>query len=210
MKEGEIQPRSIWACKAEDGRFPRGSVEVDRVEGGRVHFFPNGGGFVGSLSLIRFLRQFRPPTKEEQEGSVHPAYFCFDDGPTIVAFTSGHLWNGWGCPLVTRDVLERYIAEDESGCADCFSIDDDGNCVCTAYSQDYDDVEPDVVSADELIYDGRLYRAYALGMGLCWNQLDFDVVESAKWDLGCWLDGIKNAIAPEGVKQPKIPMILRA
>lgn len=150
-----------WLAK--NGRYPDDSVNVD---GATVAFHDQGGGFQKSMPLAEFLQHFRPVHKDEMDPRYRLAFFAFDDGPTIYAWTTGHRWNGWGCPIIERSVLERFLKHDGEDCLFRF----DGNKL---YFNEADDPEQEPEEAFTIQHGGRTYEVFSTdNFGLCWNQYD--------------------------------------
>lgn len=168
------------------GRHPDNSVQIHQVT---VSYHPLGGGPVRSLPVETFLQEFSIAPPPEQSIPLRMAFFCFDQGPTIYAWTNGHRWNGWGCPLIERSVLERFIQhEDLTG---VFALKGDK----LHYIEDLEEPEPE--SPITIEHEGRQYQVYSTAnFGLCWNQLYPDEVDPEDGQL---VHECLNAISPPGI-----------
>lgn len=180
-----------WVRK--NGRYPDNAIKIAAVT---VSFFPEGGGFHSTLPIEKFLAEFRPVHKDDQDPKFRLAFFAFDEGPTIYAWTTGARWNGWGCPLIERSVLEHFIKEE--GADNFFRLDGDK----LYYDEkDYPEQEPELPFT--IHHGGREYTVFSTGnFGLTWNQYDPEDIDPDNEEL---VHDCLNAISPPGIT-PSIPI----
>lgn len=196
-----LEPYSRWLPKRPDARYPRHAVTLLSATADKVEFAPLGGGMGHSGPRSQFLDEFVPVT-EAMVSSVKPelAFFCFDNGPVALGFSYGNRWNGWGEPHIEESVMRRFVAKlKEDECEDeytMFTFTDDGQLRYNYYDAEDDEDDYEIVEPDLIDYDGKIYRTYAVGLGLCWVQYDLpDLVHVADEER----DELLEAFAPEGI-----------
>jgi hypothetical protein len=87
------------------GTYPADAI-IQSVDGS---CYPMGGGFVFRLKAGH---SYRPVTQEEMNARHYrPALFSIDGGTVYAGFTTGRRWNGWECPVFTREVAERIFQD---------------------------------------------------------------------------------------------------
>jgi hypothetical protein len=179
--------QDYWIPKTPGARHPDDSVAIHSAT---VSVALQGGGFIREIPLDYFLANFRRVEDYEKKPDYRLAFFSFDEGPTILGWTAGNRWNGWGCPLLERSCIERYIA-----LLPWEQVTFDGDNL-VYYDENCDpDEQAEAIRPQVIHAEGRDFQVYAFGgFGLCWNQTD---PENAGDDLEC-----TEAILPPGITNP--------
>jgi len=181
------QRLSRWMPNDPKVGYPKDVVEVvgtDRDKEThelRVKFVYEGYCPVYSAGIDKFKDRFRPLTQTELDSKILPelAYFGFEDGPLILAFTYGDRWNGWGLPVVDKESFRKWL--EVTG--DMFGVSGDDysyfkfegdNLILHIPAHESDTGQPidQVMEPAELIYRDKTYQVYAVGNGWCWDQYD--------------------------------------
>ena len=176
-----------WLPNAPGARYPDDAVVIHAVN---VSVSPQGGGFIRDWPLASFLANFHRVEDEEKKPVYRLAFFSFDDGPAILGWTAGDRRNGWGCPLLERSCIERYIER-----LPWEQVTFDGDNL-VYYDENCDPEEQAEAIKPTIIHaEGRDFQVYAFGgFGLCWNQTE---PENAADDQEC-----VDAITPPGITNP--------
>lgn len=180
------------------GRYPEDSVNVSSSDIGEgvLSVSRQGGGFVKTMSWGKFLEAYRPATQDEMERpQYHLSFFCFDEGPTMLAFTAGYRWNGWGCPAAPRELIERWIEAEKKELGESY-FRFNGDTLEYMHHDDeevYGTAEPTKIN-----YMGREIEVYGISLGLCWNEYTVeDIVDTVdQYDSLSW---VWDSVQPEGV-----------
>lgn len=96
-----------------------------------------------------------------------PARFVIDglDGP-YAGFTDGSLWNGWACPVFTREVADQ-IAEDFNRQGEWAGFPTSGSARFDADADAYEVAEegndPELFLASTIEVGGRSVKVYEFG-----------------------------------------------
>jgi hypothetical protein len=177
----------LWLSNATGARHPDDSMFVHGVT---VSVSPQGGGFIRKIPLADFLANFSRVENPDKQSDYRLAFFYFDEGPAILGWTSGNRWNGWGCPLLERSCIERYI-EQLPWEQICFKGDE-----LVYHDENYDaEEQAEAIKPQVIRHDGKDFQVYAFGgLGFCWNQRE---LEDATGHQDCL-----NAITPPEITNP--------
>lgn len=142
-----------------------GGYRAQLVHDQVVKFHNVGGGFQKSISLERFLAEFK---EETEPPKMRAATFQIESGEQYPGFHKGDLWNGWAMPLFTHEVVVK-MAEDtnmEGYSLEYVPATDEWLYV----NQDYADEGPDTYPAEVITVDGVEHKVFAVGAGFwCWD-----------------------------------------
>jgi len=122
--------------------------------------YPLGGGFTFRLTEGH---PYRPVTQEELNARHYrPALFSIDGGTVYAGFTSGRRWNGWECPVFTKEVAEQIFKDaglkfDYLSEIDTFRMLDEWG----------DEEDPYQYAAG---FDHAGVRVYSIMDGWCWDE----------------------------------------
>lgn len=176
-----------WLPNEPGARYPDDSVVIHAAS---VSFSRQGGGFIREMPLASFLANFNRVEDNEKTPVYRLAFFSFDDGPTILGWTVGERWNGWGCPLLERSCIERYSER-----IPWEQVTFDGDKL-VYYDENCDpDEQAEAIKPQIIHHEGVDFQVYDFGgFGLCWNQVDPD---DAVGDQECI-----DAIVPPGITNP--------
>jgi hypothetical protein len=181
--------KTEWLPRVDGAKYPRDGVTVVSFvyEDGLLEFAPLGGGFVRRAPWEQFSTDFRSVTDEDwvASRSHELAVFSLDWGPSIVGFTQGHRWNGWGCPILEKESLTRWIEA---------TLTPDPDAAGALYWEGgklyhYDEYSGQPrweVEPSTLTWEGRELTVYDVSLGWCWNEQD--------------QKSTQNTIIPEGIK----------
>jgi hypothetical protein len=155
-----IAEHSTWVRKGKS--YPAGAVRVIKVEGDRISFSPEGGGFVYGVPAERFLADFEPRAPEAPPPPWRAATFVIEgiDGQWP-GWTQGFRWNGWAAPS-----FERSTIHDICSVADITWTEHDGDI--TLYPEDADPMELWPAFAE---VEGVPRKLYSFD-GWCWMEAD--------------------------------------
>lgn len=198
----------LWVSKTRESDDVRGAVSISSIteEDGNftIHYFPEGGGFQFIASWEEFQERYQRYLEGQQPYEVvkkepHLAYFCFDDGPSILGFTWGGLWNGWGMPSLEVNSLKEWM----KAMPDWFQEQDEntlkwvgGKLFMLGDSEDDPDryeIEPVAIT-----YQGQDYLVYGLGGSWCWNQMYVEELSDCHSDM---FEGCETAKVPKELKK---------
>jgi hypothetical protein len=90
------------------------AVRIDRIEDGKVHFFPYHGGSVRSGTVEDFLDRFETISSErisELASTLTGGDFGLDEGKDYPGYASSQLWNGFFQPSFERETIEGMMAD---------------------------------------------------------------------------------------------------
>lgn len=156
-------------------------------EDGLLEFAPLGGGFVRRAPWEQFSTDFRPVTDEDLASRSHElAVFSLDWGPSIVGFTQGHRWNGWGCPILEKESLTRWIEATLTPEPDAAGALYWEGGKLYHYDEHSGNKPRWEVEPSTLTWEGRELTVYDVSLGWCWNEQD--------------LQSTQNTIISEGIK----------
>lgn len=105
--------------------------------------------------------------------------FSFDDETTVyVGYTEPRRWNGWGCPLLSKEQVERLLSGMETGYI--WAYRDRGyDVINLSYPDEVCRLEGELVRD----LDGMLYLVYDMReMGLCFNVGDCREINAGDWE----------------------------
>lgn len=178
-----------WLPNAPGARYPDDSVIIHAAS---VSFSRQGGGFIREMPLASFLANFRRVEDNDKTPVYRLAFFSFDEGPTILGWTAGGRWNGWGCPLLERSCIEHYIAR-----LPWEQVSFDGDNL-VYYDENCDPGEQaEVIKPQSIHVAGRDFQVYDFGgLGLCWNQTELG--EAVDYE------ECSDAILPPGITNPAV------
>lgn len=149
------------------GQYPRDAVRVERVEDGKVHFSPLGGGFMYSQSEADFARSFRVHDPKAERLQYRQAQIGGDHvyGAPYLAYVDGRLWNGWAMPMFPRESAERMMRE-----LDGIRYDGDQDAFIVDFGGDF---EPEVYTPEQIVVDGEPIIVFSIGSGSwCWEVVE--------------------------------------
>jgi hypothetical protein len=185
--------KTEWLPRGEGAKYPRDGVTVVSCEDGLLAFAPMGGGFVRRAPWEQFSTDFRSVTDEDQivSRSHELAVFSLDWGPSIVGFTQGRRWNGWGCPILEKESLASWIKA---------TLTSDSGATATLYWEDgklyhcdeYCDAPRWEIEPSTLMWEGRELTVYDVSIGWCWDEQDLQRIHARQ--------GMQDTIIPEGIK----------
>ena len=97
------------------------------------------------------------------EQTFYASLFCIDSSEEEVfpGFTSGETWNGWACPLFTREVAEKVLADSEK-VGYKVVYDEERRAFVVRYEDD-NITAPEVFQAQEIEVGGNLVTVYGVG-----------------------------------------------
>lgn len=129
-----------------------------------VQLAPQGGGFVGSLPLDVFDRDYVPAKLP----SVLTPFRLTGEWleKSFPAYTNGARWNGWVMPWVSKDVVDQLI--NETGETD---LRFDGE---TLVFLDQNEQEEVMIAPQRCVTTDGERDLYDLSLGWCWNEAEPD------------------------------------
>lgn len=155
----------------------RGTVKaVDDV--GTLHCaFDNG----RSLGVIPGEDSFRKLTDEEiaevngESINMKKALLCIDKDVTFVGYIKGERWNGYECPLFTKDEAERICQEFSDGKTIDLSYDEERDRYIAEYIEEG---ITDEFEGKDFEINGEIKHLYPIGSGeWTWSKVDDPVEE---------------------------------
>ena len=87
------------------GKYPADAV-VQSPDGS---CYPMGGGFGFRLKDASLYRLVTP--EDIRAVCLTPSLFSIDGGTAYAGVSNGRRWNGWECPLFTKEVAERIFQD---------------------------------------------------------------------------------------------------
>lgn len=131
-----------------------------------VALAPYHGGMAVRVPLDAFQAEF----KEVDISTLYQlrkGRFSVEGGDSFDGYTTGRVWNGWACPMVTRDVAESVLAK----CCDddtlTFSQDLDTLCVVDSNYPD----EPYEIKPITIEFEGQSLKLWDLSeLGWCFYE----------------------------------------
>lgn len=140
------------------GSYPTDAI----IESSDGICFPLGGGFGFRLKDRSF---FREVTQEELAARHYrPAQYSIDGGQAYSGHSTGRRWNGWECPLFTREVAEQILSD--AGLKFDYLAESDQFRVLNEYAHPEEDP---CEYAQGIEHAG--VRLYPIMDGWCWDEV---------------------------------------
>lgn len=132
--------------------------------GEKVLYFPQGGGFRHEMRTDKFRAAFEPaPAPTLQRGTVTADFL--PEGVTLLCWSDGRNWNGWGMPYFDRVTVDRLRAA-----TDLSPLEWNGETVVAHMGDDPEDREE---FTPIIAPDGS--QVWGVGAGSwTWNRIEFD------------------------------------
>ena len=195
----DLEPYSHWIPKAPGAKYPKDAICLSSAIDGKVEISSVGGGMVKSGPIEKFTEHYKLVTQEMKDAKQPElAFFGFDDPPYVLGFTYGYRWNGWGEPLLEEESLRKFWAATTGmGDHEYFRFDDEGVLLHFEYPDGDPENESYVIEPHIIEYEGKEYRTYNVGCGMCWNQTDVD--NTAGVYNSDEIEEMRKAITPDGL-----------
>lgn len=98
---------------------------------------------------------------------IRRGLFSLDDGPSYAGYTADQTWNGWACPLFTKEVADQiavaWAHDPLSQMAGTYDATTDTYAFLDPENED----EPALYPGEDHVVDGQPLRLYPIGAG-CW------------------------------------------
>ena len=144
-------------------------VEIARQQGGRIFYFPQGGGFERSLPEIEFHEKFSPSAPL----AYYPGFVgadWLDASARIPAWLNGLRWNGWAQPCFERNAAD-VVAKDIPD----MKFDPARNAYVLPADPECGRDEEEVFGAMSLPTFKGLITVWPIGAGSwCWDEVGTD------------------------------------
>lgn len=147
--------------------YPAGAVTVIAVEGDRVEFSPQGGGFVYSQQCAVFVNLHERRADAAPEPAWRAGVFEIEGAAgTFAGWTRGYRWNGWATPSFDRATVHAICAAVDVTASE--ERREGGEPTITIYPDGGDPMELQPAAVE---CGGAVRELYEFD-GWCWDECD--------------------------------------
>lgn len=173
-----------------------------------------GGALIADLPPDLFLEatQYEPPDPSSPEPVGEGAtgdlpslsFFSLDYGPTVLGFSWGQRWNGFGQPSLEASTLRRWVEEtfEEDGLEHDIYFEWRGDELWVVNKND--PLQTCEIPPGNVEFNGTSYDVYDVSQSLCW--FEFDAREARRLQGKDWRDCL-TAITPPGLEREPAKML---
>lgn len=111
------------------------------------------------------LKNVHDSTEMHQRGR-----FVIEDSISFQGFKNGNYWNGWECPVFTKEVSEKILNRFMRKQDEAF-YDKEKDAFIVRFFECKDE-EPEVFEGTDIVVGGQTYHVYGIGsFSWCWDEV---------------------------------------
>lgn len=125
---------------------------------------------IGEVKKERIEKMLIPRNEFHSTEPYRKAIFRIDDGVAYGGFKTENYWNGWECPVFTKEVAEEILRNSKTE-GDIYRYDEKKD-VYTVLFADYPKEEMEIYEGKDIEVEGEVLHVYGIGaMSWCWDEV---------------------------------------